>query len=302
MFRLPASILSLGLLAGCALPVPVQIASWAADGLSLITTRKSLADHGLSLIAQQDCAIWRGIVGKTVCITDDAGIIAVASNSPTTDTGDMAAGQGDAVGPAIAATSGPSFIAEGNDTDPASPENNFDGIESFVTAAGVSEPSSGVSSPSITTDLQAPVVTVPPPPPPLQARTVKPQKVADRFYVIGRFMRASEAKRMAGHYAQLGPEVVETRDDGGRAFKVMVGPFSSDHQNEVKGHILRTGINNIRIAHMDGSERFVARYYSIAAGNDKISTPVTAGDIHIDVKKTASFARYKKALLNFFGV
>ena len=53
---------------GCAaLPVPVQIASWALDGLSVITTQKSLTDHGLSMVSNQDCAIWRGFTEGEIC-------------------------------------------------------------------------------------------------------------------------------------------------------------------------------------------------------------------------------------------
>lgn len=50
------------LLSGCALPVPVQIASWALDGLSYLATEKSVTDHGISVLAQKDCAVLRGLV------------------------------------------------------------------------------------------------------------------------------------------------------------------------------------------------------------------------------------------------
>ncbi len=55
-------------LGGCSLlPVQFQVVSWAADGLSLITTQKSLSDHSLSFVTQKDCAIWRGIVEGNIC-------------------------------------------------------------------------------------------------------------------------------------------------------------------------------------------------------------------------------------------
>ena len=50
------------LLGGCALPLPIQVASWALDGISYILTEKSVADHGISLVAQKDCAILRGVL------------------------------------------------------------------------------------------------------------------------------------------------------------------------------------------------------------------------------------------------
>jgi len=56
------------ILGGCmALPVPVQMASFALDGFSMIATEKSLTDHGLSLIAGRDCAVWRGFTDGTIC-------------------------------------------------------------------------------------------------------------------------------------------------------------------------------------------------------------------------------------------
>lgn len=50
------------LLGGCALPVPLQVASWALDGISYLMTEKSVTDHGLSVLAQKDCAMLRGIL------------------------------------------------------------------------------------------------------------------------------------------------------------------------------------------------------------------------------------------------
>ncbi len=68
------------LVSGCAVPIPIQVASWAIDGISYLTTQKSLTDHGLSMVAQQDCAVWRAVQGKNICDSyDDAGTVAVAS-------------------------------------------------------------------------------------------------------------------------------------------------------------------------------------------------------------------------------
>ena len=56
------------MLNGCSLlPVPIQIASWVADGVSFIATEKSLSDHGLSMLVQKDCAVWRGLKHGVIC-------------------------------------------------------------------------------------------------------------------------------------------------------------------------------------------------------------------------------------------
>lgn len=50
-------------LSGClvALPPALQVASLALDGLSYISTGKSVSDHALSAVAQKDCAILRAL-------------------------------------------------------------------------------------------------------------------------------------------------------------------------------------------------------------------------------------------------
>ena len=59
--------ISLLFVVGCSLPAGVSAVSWAIDGASYITTKKSLTDHGLSFLAGQDCALYRFITGNDVC-------------------------------------------------------------------------------------------------------------------------------------------------------------------------------------------------------------------------------------------
>ena len=54
-------------LGGCSLPVSVSTVSWVIDGASYIATKKSLADHGLSFVAGQDCALYRFVTRMNVC-------------------------------------------------------------------------------------------------------------------------------------------------------------------------------------------------------------------------------------------
>ena len=56
---------SLGLtLTGCALPPVVGVASLAVDVASYFFSGKTLSDHGISAIAQQDCALIRVMQGE----------------------------------------------------------------------------------------------------------------------------------------------------------------------------------------------------------------------------------------------
>src|SRR3990167_3737344 len=60
-------ILCASFLGACALPAQVQMASWALDGVSMLTSGKSVTDHGISILAKKDCAIWRGVKGDDIC-------------------------------------------------------------------------------------------------------------------------------------------------------------------------------------------------------------------------------------------
>jgi hypothetical protein len=49
------------------MPAGISAVSWIIDGTSYIMTKKSLADHGLSFVAGQDCALYRLVTDMNVC-------------------------------------------------------------------------------------------------------------------------------------------------------------------------------------------------------------------------------------------
>jgi hypothetical protein len=55
------------LLGGCGLPPALSAASWALDGISYLATGKSVTDHAISEVAQQDCALFRVVQGRELC-------------------------------------------------------------------------------------------------------------------------------------------------------------------------------------------------------------------------------------------
>lgn len=77
MFKRLSMVACLFLLGGCALPVPLQIASWAIDGMMLVATEKTIADHGVSMLVQRDCAMLRVATEGALC-RDGTGATAVA--------------------------------------------------------------------------------------------------------------------------------------------------------------------------------------------------------------------------------
>ncbi len=81
----PAVLLAgLAVLSGCALPLPIVLVGYAADGISLAASDKTLSDHALSAVAEEDCALWRVVTDEEICIDDGRRIdVMVASaNGP----------------------------------------------------------------------------------------------------------------------------------------------------------------------------------------------------------------------------
>jgi len=76
-------------LAGCGLPPAFAIASYAIDGILLLTKGKTSTDLAISMVAQQDCAMWRIVQGKEICTDyeiiapDEDGIVLVEADIDT---------------------------------------------------------------------------------------------------------------------------------------------------------------------------------------------------------------------------
>lgn len=74
------------LLLGACVPVPLQVATLAMDGISYLMTKKSVTDHGLSAVVGQDCALHRAVTKGTVCQDDKQGptVLAASEDPPKT--------------------------------------------------------------------------------------------------------------------------------------------------------------------------------------------------------------------------
>lgn len=58
-----------GLLTGaCGAPVAVTAASYAADGGLMVASNKTSTDHLASVVTKQDCAMWRILRGRQICL------------------------------------------------------------------------------------------------------------------------------------------------------------------------------------------------------------------------------------------
>src|SRR5689334_10047571 len=67
--------------AGCVLPPALSIASLVADGISVAGSGKTVTDHAISLLAHEDCRLWRLLQGKSICQADTT-VVATAKLPP----------------------------------------------------------------------------------------------------------------------------------------------------------------------------------------------------------------------------
>ena len=67
--------------AGCVLPPALSIASFVADGVSIVGSGKTVTDHAISLLAHKDCRMWRLLKGESICQAETT-VVATAKLPP----------------------------------------------------------------------------------------------------------------------------------------------------------------------------------------------------------------------------
>lgn len=161
--RIAGALLAPLALGACGLPIGVQIASLFADGVSYLTTDKSLTDHGISAVTGEDCALWRGVEGANIChepaSDKEAETIVAALGKPKAPTSApvMTAARGDADLPT-------EVFAEAPEAPPAKPN---------VIALNERQPKPVAKiAPPAATNAMILGTDLPPPPQPAQVRRV----------------------------------------------------------------------------------------------------------------------------------
>ena len=223
MFALILAPLVLG---GCILPVGVQVASMIADGISLVTTDKTLTDHGLSAVTEQDCAMWRVINGEEVCRDYEQGPVMTAD------------AEGKDVKPAEGMPWRPvevSYPLVNADDMALSVEPKIQVADlAFVTAS---------DKPAVTPTV-AKIPTVPTQPAKItRTHEPAPDPVAVRtqgriFFVIASFSRINGAERFARRTAVLETQVLAGTARGKSVYRVAVGPVAMTRRPDVKAKLL----------------------------------------------------------------
>jgi len=244
---LSATVLLLG---GCALPVPFQIASWALDGISVLTTQKSITDHGISLVAEKDCAVWRGIVDGELCRDDTDSHILVADDEPKPEIGMGFAGgvrdQGDVRSQntvrAVAATNVKTASNQQIIT-----ERRRAGIKFSNAMANTAQVNPMQNGPrqmsSITPSAERVAVELPEPQleiqtaqlttwsPPAEPEFIDRSPKSGVYFVIGSFRDQHNAARLLDRHRKLAATMISARIGGTKIFRVVVGPVE---QKDIK--------------------------------------------------------------------
>lgn len=221
-------------LQACAVPVPLKIASWALDGISYLATHKSLTDHGLSVVAQRDCALLRSLQGEEICRQDEDGtdgsVLAAVESAPSEPAPTVETASADTPASEAAPTKVGAWTAP-TDDEPAKEEAIVP--SEFVTAAGDNEPE--------------------------ETKAVSTQPWGDIYYVVASFRKIERADVILKRYPDLDLRVLSGTLDGRNVFRVAAGPFESGNGAAVRRMIRKAGLSNVWAVRMPLSRWTVAR-------------------------------------------
>ncbi|GAB6053115.1 hypothetical protein JCM17960_19350 [Magnetospira thiophila] len=231
------------LVGGCALPMSVRIASWAVDGISYLATEKSLTDHMLSAVTNQDCAVWRTLQGNDVCI-DTSDEIQVAAADVAEATGEKPVAAGAMVEAPVEAAPTEDltkFETAAGGAEEALPSRSYTATETYL--ASLPLPSLKPASVPVETQLAGL---------PRHETDELPQQMihSDLVYVIGSYATMEEAALKAQKFSGLRPTVVHRPMDGGMVYRLVVG-FSKADQKDVRGRLVRAGVHNLWAARFE---------------------------------------------------
>ena len=225
-----AAVLAPLVLGGCGLPIGVQIASMFADGISLLTTDKTLIDHGISAITDQDCIVWRGVKGEEVCQDkafdpeDTADLGGPAPEGNPEDEPEDAAIE-DAAEDAPTAAPGPT-------------------VKSFALAANTDTAAAPVATPAAAERPKTVPARLKTPKAPAPGHTHAKAK-GGTFYVIASYRRLGNARRFAGGQSQWVAKVISGTVSGRPVYRVAIGPVAKDHRRYVHARLIKDGYADV---------------------------------------------------------
>ncbi len=268
------------LLGGCALPVPLQIASWALDGLSVLATQKSVADHGISIIAEKDCAVWRGVVEGELCrdeIDPDV-LVAEDVSGPDLRTGFVPDPAKIASSP-VSATPTPRVSS----TQQVIAERRQKGVVFSHAMSRVEHRQPSVPVPVHAMRAQAVVKKVTPSQrptvrlvkqpvevtkwsPPKKPEYLDHEPLGGIYFVIGSFRNPDNAARMSDRHRQLAATMIAAKLGGNKIYRVVVGPVEKGKEKTAHKVLRRAGLVDTWAMRVNPSDWSIADQKPKASG------------------------------------
>ena len=238
------------LVSGCAMPLPFQVASWAIDGISYIATEKSVTDHGISYVAQKDCALLRVIQGQEICssLNDSKTLVVSNANTETAvyEIKEKEFRQGQAISELVVLTETNAPLPKASRV-----KHQLEKTESALSTRQLIPGKSVWSN----------------------------QLDAGMYYVVGSFSNRGYAQSMINKHIDLGPAVLVSNVNGDKVFRVAVGPFSTLQKRDVQLSMKKSGIIDAWALHIDHEEwrlaspkEFFKKENSINQTSDSIKT------------------------------
>jgi len=262
-------------LSGCAMPLPLQVASWALDGLSYVATDKSMTDHGLSMVAQKDCALLRGLTEGSICKNwdDAATLVADTQHEKVRPSSEMRMTK---VREADLASVVKNMASRGMNLKTLLPmEKDFEKLNSVAEwergslnslrvsqHSGDQQPKTSLSrtvknlsaprkpKALIASDLVAPVTTQIKLPPLKNysinashlATDISDNPILGIYYVIGSFRNFKNAKLFAVRHGNIAPNVLVAEANETTVYRVVVGPVSKEDTKHTFKRMVRAGL------------------------------------------------------------
>lgn len=230
--RMNLALIGLPLFLGaCGLPPALSVASWAIDGVSYLASGKSVTDHAISEVAQQDCALFRAVQGREICddIVGDDGAEVMVAAAPDGDNwlaGEAASPADDPFFVPVDVAAfvegfGPGTVA----VDDRKPAAAFTPVAVDRLAAGAGRDRfAGAAPKTRPAYLNTPIydVALVAPDRPVTARIHGSPSALNSLAVVGSFRSIDNAWKQAGRFAALNADVRSMRIDGRTWHRVVV--------------------------------------------------------------------------------
>ena len=280
-YRFAGAVAAPLLIAGCGMPIGVQVASFLADTVSVITTDKTLTDHGISAVTEKDCALWRTVEGNDICRETDNvdAILANASFIPPAFSTDVELPEPNWGATATAETSNKNIAQKETPEFPMEePAKAVAALPSLAEATPEVTPAetelkawTTVTAEEIYRDKTVDVktITVTPAEVPAPAPLSKPQPMVNptpdarpayklaspaqpatretrqTFFVISSYHHKSAATQFSRKHDQLEPTILEGTAHGKRVYRVAIGPVASAGRKKTRKVLKNRGFGDV---------------------------------------------------------